>query len=199
MKKMTLVLALFGLVLGMSSAQAGTKFSVMGDINLSTPKDSSGTNTWSAKMGFGGGAGLELGLSSSVGLAIEAIYEMRKAEVSGASVKTTQILFPVAARIWASPMFNFLVGGYYSMGMGDVTLEQSGVSVTQTYSQIGAKSSDYGAVGGIGLNFGSGGGHFFFDARYYLGLADINDPAVAGSTTKISTIQGLLGYRFGGK
>lgn len=192
---MYLVLSLFAFALVSSQAQAA-KFSVFGDVNMHTTKTSptpAGGNA-SAKLGFGFGVGAEFSLAPTVGLSLEAIYEMHKAESAGTTIGTTSLVFPLAARIWLSPMFNLLAGGYYSMAMGDITVENSGVSASFPYSTFGAKKSDYGAVAGLGLSFPGG---FFFDARYYLGLADLNDPAVAGSTTKSSNIQGLIGMRFG--
>lgn len=191
---MYLVLSVLAFALVSSQAQAA-KFSVFGDVNMHNTKTTpSAGATSSAKLGFGFGVGAEFSLAPTVGLSIEAIYEMHKAESAPVTISTTALVFPVAARIWLSPMFNLLAGGYYSMAMGDITAEAGGVSASVDYATAGAKKSDYGAVAGLGLSFPGG---FFFDARYYLGLADLNDPATAGVTTKSSNIQGLIGMRFG--
>jgi hypothetical protein len=206
---LTAIIALFTV----SSAHAGATFSVFGDVNMFTTKTSplpAGGTDPSAKLGFGGGVGVEFGLSSMIGLSLEAIYEMHKMETSTAaftsSVKTTSILFPVAARIWINPHFNLLGGGYYGMAMGKVKTETTvvspaaTVSTEQDYDAAGYKKGDYGLVAGLGINVPMSGAAFFVDARYYLGLANLNNTASSATTSvKTSNIQALIGVRFGGK
>lgn len=189
------------LILVSSSANA-TGFSIMGNVdffNISSSPTASGT---SAKLGFGGGVGVDFSMGSSVSLEIDALYDMRKngATILGVdfSQTYTSLTFPVFARIWLSPNFNFIAGGFYGMAMGDIKQEVAGVSSTQTYAAANAKTSDYGAVVGLGMRTGSG---LFIDARYYLGLANLVATPTTGvlESAKSSMIQANIGYHFGGK
>lgn len=81
----------------------------------------------------------------------------------------------------AGPYVGYLVGGQYKSKdatgetSGKINLEkQAGINADGTTYEWRINRLDFGGTGGIGLEVTAGPGTFFFDARYGLGLSDIN-------------------------
>jgi hypothetical protein len=200
--RMSLLVAAL-MALGASSvalaAGGGAQFSVMGEVNLSkyTVSALGQSESTDAKVGYGGGLGVEFPVGKAIGLEIDALYQMRKIGESGSSdtLTFTYLNFPVGLRFHFGKNFSLIAGGYYASAMGKIK-DQDGNE--GEYAANGLKTSDYGAFGGLGVNFGAKT-QFFFDARYYMGLANqLTDDFGGVASFKWSGFQGLVGLRFGG-
>jgi hypothetical protein len=201
--KLQLVVVL-ALVFGAQAAHAGPMhFSVFGDGAYSketvavTGIPSVSSNT---KLGFGGGAQVEFGLGPMAGLEVGAVYLGRKTDISPLNPAFGELTYhylqvPVQVRIWLNHFITVGVGGYYAMALGDITDANGN---TATYSTAGLKKSDLGLIGSLGFNVPlAPTTSLMAEGRYAMGLQDINDPAVAGASTKWTDIQMLVGLRFG--
>ena len=108
----------------------------------------------------------------------ELLYSMEGADNDGAALNFIRI--PVMAKYYVADGFNIQAGPQFGLVAGGDDIKDS------------LKSFDYGLGFGAGYELESG---LFFDARYNLGLADLND---FGGDAKIHTTSFNvgLGYRF---
>lgn len=77
----------------------------------------------------------------------------------------------------AGPQIGFCIGDHAKQG-NTWTLNEEGVpdrpgGLTAQYTMDVEKKFDYGIVGGLGVEWHTGIGHFMLEGRYYFGLADI--------------------------
>ncbi len=108
----------------------------------------------------------------------ELLYSMEGADNEETGLNFVRI--PVMAKYYVAEGFNLQAGPQFGFVAGGDAVKDS------------LKSFDYGLGFGAGYELTTG---LFFDARYNLGLADLND---TGSDAKITTtsFQLGLGYRF---
>jgi hypothetical protein len=104
------------------------------------------------------------------------------------TIKMKGFQFPALVRFGLGPSFNVGVGGFYGMGT-DVCQEVLGVEQCADPAEKG----NYGASAALGVRTPGG---FRIDARYNMGLKDLAPDA---GEFKMSNIQLLVGFRFGGK
>lgn len=144
------------------------------------------------KMGFGFGLFLTYQASPTIAVQPELLYVMKgtKDDETDAKLKIDYIEVPVlfkymiptqgkiAPNFFAGPFIGFKA----SAKVEDVDAE-------------GIKSTDFGVTFGGGIDIASGAtGVFTIDARYDLGLSNIND--VGEASVKTSNIAVFLGYGF---
>ncbi|MBI3535367.1 MAG: PorT family protein [Deltaproteobacteria bacterium] len=189
MKKILLVLGLLSLFISFSTPSfASHKFGIFGDTTMYKPTNVSGAK---AKLNFGGGATMEFGLGPKIGLELGAFYLQNKYEATSA-VLTKNVTAPLLLRIWFIPTISVGVGGYFSYGLGKVTV----ASTDFDYSAASLSQTDFGLMGALGFNFKVGPTvALVLEGRYAYGLKDIDTSA---TTSKSTNIIGMVGLRFGG-
>ena len=187
MKKLKKILVLAGLMVvasGVSStSHASVKFSVFGSGVY--PQTVSGdilgvSSEFKGKLGFGGGAALEVMLGQKVGLEFGGTYMIRKIDFTALGATTElerkAVYIPAGLRIHLSRAFSIQLGGFY-----DLNLES-------------ADDPYYGLQGGVRVDIPLGGTtSLFVDARYNYSLKEVsgfkfNDLVLAS-----------VGIAFGGK
>lgn len=184
-------------VLLSASAFAKPRFSIVGAGLYGKPTTSGIANTYKEKLGFGGGLLMELKLGAKGGLELGALYLQRWYDdtVSGATntITATYIQAPLLLRFWLNPTISLGAGGYFASGYGK--LKRGSESLT--FSDYGIKPQDYGVIGALGFSFRLGGSTaLLIDGRYTLGLANMAN--ASGLSFKTTSIDGLIGLRFGG-
>ena len=181
MKKITLsVLAVFALTFAnaqdtKSSGSDGMKFGVKaGYANTNFGGDA---ETDAASNFYLGGL-VDFTISDKFHVQPELLYSMEGSDEDEYNLDFIRI--PVMAKFYVADGFNLQVGPEFAFVAGGGAIKDA------------AKSLDYGLGFGAAYEMTSG---LFFDARYNLGLADIND---SGSSDKITTnsFNIGLGYRF---
>jgi hypothetical protein len=202
-----------------SFAQFGFKIGPKAGINLANlsfdPDLQSGVDK-SSRLGFKFGAAAELGFSPMFAVQIEPMYAQKGAELefdaqdpnTGQVIKGTQdlklafieipILFKVkfsagsiTPYVFAGPNIGILLSSDIEQEIAGQTAEADIKDQTSSIDFV----IDFGA--GIGFAVGPGVA-LTFDARYALGLTDLNDDPQAGNQTiKSSGIQILVGAMFG--
>lgn len=185
------LLALVGL-LACASAQAGTRWSVLGGVGFSDTKFvGAGTDNGTAGLGFGGGLGLEFG-GPFLSVEVDAIYVLRKVVSPTASLTHPNLQIPIIARIGLGSIISIGAGGYLALGIGSVG---SSIGPSVSYASV-YKTLDYGITTSLAFDFKIGPAtSLVLDGRYCLGLADVSVNS-AGSM-KWSDIQVFTGVRFG--
>jgi hypothetical protein len=149
----------------------------------------------SAKIGPGGGILFDSKLVPEFGFEFGALYITRKVEqttsftfsgISSSQSSTTTshyLEIPLLLRIWLSPYVSIGAGGYYAKGLGSI--------------DPSIKSSDYGAVGSLGLHLPLGSSSsLLIDGRYNLGLKNVDNSGM-GQTMKYRDLQIIAGLTFG--
>lgn len=211
-------LTFLGVALAVVSAEAraAIRLSVVGTGVLGKPSaaatDSSGVAfpSVTGKFGYGAGALIEI-RGQKVGLELGAIYFQRKLTVDFSSVGglSTDFVFPtleVPLTLIFHPTrwFFVSVGGYVSGPAGSASgTTSAGTAIGATYSDVFARSINFGTVGGLGLSLPLG--RLFAlraEGRYHYAIQNqFNDDtaaAAAGNVWKQHEIQGLVGLTIGG-
>ncbi len=198
-----------GFCLFSQSSQA-IELTVLGGLSRSTPDVTPVTLTYKARNSYAGGALLGLRYKRFFGIETGAIYANNKfgsdlANVDGVSVSGdtsfNSIQIPLLLRFTVLPLISFGVGGYYSMGIGQVseTLSVGGApaaTATSTYADAGLKTSDYGFLGDVRIRlpliptFG-----FILDFRYLYGFGNLS--ADAAAKIYLTDMQAFAGLQFG--
>lgn len=156
----------------------GLRFGVKGGANFAKldgkDVDADNLTSWYA------GALLEINVFQNFSVQPEVLYSSQGAKVDGfGDFKLDYINVPVLAKFYLiSDMLSLEAGPQFGFLVND-NVEQ----------QFEAKSFDFAAIGGIGLNITD---NFFAQARYVVGLTDTTRDA----DIKNTTIQVGLGYRF---
>ncbi|MBI3544954.1 MAG: outer membrane beta-barrel protein [Deltaproteobacteria bacterium] len=179
-------------------------FSLEGLVNQSGPVVNN-TNSYTAKLGYGGGAELGFMLGGGFGLDFGALYVQRKfdtvpAAAPGMTIESTQtgIEIPIIARFWLANVISIGGGAYYMSYMGDIarTTTTGGVSSASnvSYSEAAQSKSDVGLVASIRLDVPLGiMTGFVLDGRYEYGLKNNSTSGDA----KFRDMTGIVGIRFG--
>ena len=183
------------------SAQAGTRFSIVGagDMPSITETTPPGGRSLKGAFGFGGGLLIGLPLGSHMEFETGGVYSQLKMDQTIGAVATTltgwMIHVPLVFNYWLNPHIAITAGGFMESGVGSI--DSTGAPATQSYASFGISNLNYGVEGGLGFAFPMGGAALIIDGRYQLGLKDLRINTASGST-KISNMVGLVGVRFGG-
>jgi opacity protein-like surface antigen len=152
-------------------------FGIKGGVNLSNfGADAEDTDMATS---FYAGVSLDIPMKGIFHLQAEALYSVEGAD----KASITYLRLPVMAKFYVGENFNVQAGPV----MG------AKLDAEDKYLNKATKALDYGAAAGLSYELPMG---LVIDARYYLGLADINN--VNGSTDKVTnnSIQLGLGFRF---
>lgn len=137
-----------------------------------------GDATTDAASNFYVGGLVDFSISEKFHIQPELLYSMEGADNEETNLDFIRI--PIMAKYYVADGFNIQAGPEFAFVAGGGLIKDE------------AKSFDYGLGFGAGYELTSG---LMFDARYNLGLADIND---TGTDAKVTTtsFQIGLGYRF---
>jgi Outer membrane protein beta-barrel domain len=169
------------MVLGAYTAQAqGVDFGIKAGANFANfngDADTKSVTSWH------GGAVLELNLVPSFSLQGEALYSSQGAKIDGGEdLNLDYINVPVLAKFYILPeKVSIVAGPQFSFLTKDVDSEY-----------FKAKSTDIGLAGGVEAKIIAG---LFAQARYTIGLTNINDNEVTGDV-KNAVFQLSVGYNF---
>jgi outer membrane protein W len=144
----------------------------------------------------GGFAGIQMNDVFSVEL--QALFSQKGTKVTGTGsnssasgkVKVNYIEVPLLGKFWIpvsdSQIRPFVFAGPYAAFKVGCTVEGAAFSGSGTdcdqSTEINLKSTDFGVTGGAGLEFKAGAQVVRVDARYSLGLTDINDTSGSDNT-----------------
>lgn len=191
-RKSLVVMALMSLFAG--SAFAGTRVWLVGDGNLmNTSTTASGiTVNTTGKFGYGGGLMFSFGMGKSAEFNLGGIYQRRSFEFNGATTNVPYINIPATFSFWLSPAMALDIGGYYAMGMGNLT---DGSGNSASFDTAGFNKADYGARGGVKFMLGR---RISVGAAYIMGLKEVFTAPTAGAETKWKGFDFNLGIALGG-
>jgi len=208
MSNKTLKIATLALAGGLFAAPAFAQvgLGVKGGVNFSKATFKQGDETAEGidyGMGFMGGLGLSMD-AGPIGVLVDVLWAQRGFDTSIGDVdvksRYSTVYVPVQAKFSLIPMFYLSAGGYYSMAFGDVktkaTSDGNSISTTTSLEDAGFKSSDYGLVGGLGVEFPLGGMSFTAEARYNYGLANLAKDPPDDYSVKGQAIDVLVGLKF---
>lgn len=193
MKKSLLIAAIA--VFGLSNVNAQEiSFGVKAGANFATQ---GGDDVDGAKMkvGFHAGVLAEFMISEKFGIQPELLYSMQGAKAEEGDYKTNldYITLPIMAKYYITEGFSVHAGPQIGFLISAKTGDDDMVDVKDFY-----KSIDYGL--GIGAGYALDNG-LFFNARYYLGLANIQEEIeflgqTIEPTVHNNVIQLSVGYMF---
>jgi hypothetical protein len=175
---------------------------IMAGVNYATVNQDpqSSEVTFAYKVGLVAGAFLGFQVTPEFSIEPQALYSQKGSKVTGTGtnssleggIRITYIEVPVLGKFWIpvsnTQMRPFVFAGPEVEFKVSCTAEGAILAVTgsadcdQTGSEIKLKSTDFGATAGAGIQFKAGNQDVRVDARYTLGLTDIND---SGDTRKI--------------
>jgi hypothetical protein len=198
MRKISKSLVLVAGLLSASVSQAAT-LSLVGVGDLSKPSESSPSDSFGSKVGFGGGAVLDFHLMERTQFEVGGLYINRKIDDTtlGTITSSHAIQVPVLLRFYLHPMISIGFGGYWAHGVGNINNEDSNGNVlsTASYGDDGFKTNDYGLVGSVAVRFPiTQTMRLLVDARYNYGLSNIENDSSA--TINNRDIQALVGFQF---
>lgn len=194
MKKTLLTLALIATISTATFSQAKFVMGVKGGLNLSSvdAKASAG-ETYKSSAGYHGGLFGTIKIAK-IGIQPEILFSKQGyiTENAGVEQKFDQkyVNIPVMIKWYFAKVINIQVGPQFGM-LTSAAVEAADGTKTDQKSTL--KSSDISLCAGFGLELPF---KLNFDARYVLGLSDVNDTAGATSAVKNRTVQLSLGYRF---
>lgn len=135
------------------------------------------------QLGFGAGLMFNFNLSPFLSLESGLHYAPRKLSFDAGVVERTEtyqtLEFPLLARLWLGRIVSFGVGGYTSLGIGDIhtrILAQNAeiFSGDSSYDTNQLKSVDYGLMGSLQFRVPvSDDVSLLFDSRFNFGLRDL--------------------------
>lgn len=170
------------MVLGAYTAQAqGVDFGIKAGANFANfngdDVNTDGVTSWHA------GAVLELNIVPNFSIQGEALYSSQGAKIDGdEDLNLDYINVPVLAKFYVLPeKVSIVAGPQFSFLTKDVEREY-----------FKAKSTDIGLAGGVEAKLIAG---LFVQARYTIGLTNINDNAITGDL-KNAVFQLSVGYNF---
>jgi len=204
MNKMSLLLVLFWTLGMVSPASAQVHVGVLGGLNLAnlSVNPDEGVD-WSKRTVYGFGGVLAYDLSESVGLYLEPMYLQKGTEGTNAEgtdiiAKLTYIEVPVLFKyaFGASNTKPYLIAGPSISFNLSAKVEDKSTS-TEIDVDDRFKSVDFGLGFGAGVSLLIGNNSIFVEARYALGLSNINDdPDIPDTNVKTKGIQFFAGITF---
>ncbi len=200
-KSLVIGVVLAALVLPYQAA-AGVKFGIKAGANVANVNGDFASNVsdWKTRVGFCGGAFLELNFGRILTIQPEVLYTMKGAKATieeGALTGTGKLRFDyveipilLKVRIPTGPVHPFVFAG---PAIGFI-LTTTFKDITGTSTDIeGAEHVDYSAVMGAGLQLGNS---LHLDARYTLGLRKLEVPPIGTIDLKNGVLSATLGLAF---
>jgi len=147
-------------------------------------------------LGFAVGGFLTYNLMEIVAIQPEVLYTMKGAKYEDAggteNFKLAYIEIPVLAKLMLATQSNIKPNFFAGPALGILLSAKAG----DTDVKDQTKSTDFGFILGAGLNFNmASGGAITLDARYNMGLTNINDSS-DDAKSKNSVLSFLVGYGF---
>lgn len=177
-------------------AKAGVNFASIGGDD---------TEDVDSRTGFHVGVLAEFMLTEQFGIQPELLYSMQgaKGEYSESGIRLKEELkldylnLPILAKYKVTPGFSLHLGpqvGFLLSAEDEIEFSMDGETVTETEDIKDFVSSvDFGLTGGLGYELDMG---VFFNARYYLGLSNINEEGDSDYSQQNNVIQLSVGYMF---
>lgn len=203
------VALLFSLLLCVSTSYGQQRFSAGPRVGLNLSNYWGNADGMSFKPGIAAGAFLMYSSLNHFGISADVLYSQRGTKYDNGAIKFTQrvnyLEVPVVARYFLTLNGNFrpniFVGPSLGIKLNAKRVDGSSAAFNGENSND-FRNLDLGATGGFQLNWGTGNRqHFLIDARYNLGLSDVqtNLPNLWGQRSSLqnSTITIALGYAFG--
>lgn len=179
MKKILTVVVLFAALMTAVPAKAEVKFGLKGGLNLTSMSLDANAIDKSNQAGFFIGPTVKFTLPV-VGLGIDAsaLYDQRKSEVDGTSLKEQSIQIPVNLRygigLGSTASIYFFAGPQFGFNVGDK-------SIKTTTSEWTFKSSNISANVGLGVMLLS---HLQISANYNFGLGKTGELDILNTNFK---------------
>ncbi len=179
MKKFLTVVVLFAALMTAAPAKAEVKFGLKGGLNLTSMSLDAKAIDKSNQAGFFVGPTVKFTLPV-VGLGIDAsaLYDQRKSEVDGTSLKEQSIQIPVNLRygigLGSTASIYFFAGPQFGFNVGDK-------SIKTTTSEWTFKSSNISANVGLGVMLLS---HLQISANYNFGLGKTGELDILNTNFK---------------
>ncbi len=162
------------------------------------------------RVGFIGGGALAFGLHPSFAIQGEVLFSQKGTEVDdevegvSATLGVNYIEIPLLAKVmipagvvtpifYAGPAVAFEASCSLS---GDIDGIEVDIDCDDPLADVQRKKTDFGLVGGAGLEIGTGPVAFTVEGRYNLGLVNIDDTGDPGSSAKLRTFSLLVGLLF---
>jgi hypothetical protein len=186
LSKTTRITLVSTFVLGFGlKAHALVNFGLKGGVGLTNVVTSPTSNSGDSGKGAIGGISLDLGMSP-VSFVADVLYAKRTYGTGSSAYILDTIHVPVQLKFSLLPALFTTAGGYYAMGVGD----------TDSFTNLGLKTTDLGAVVGIGAALPLGALTITAEARYNIGLTNIIENPVGSLSIKNRHLDILIGLRF---
>ena len=215
MKRTAIItLLILGLAVPGLAQSRPVSFSLKGGVDYANLNiEGTGVDDPDYLLGFGGGITLSTHMQSGLSFDMDVLYMRKGAQQTYSSLTGHDVDIKTQLNyVTVSPMFRIAPGhsgaGIYFLGGGEVgyLLEAKSTSSggdddadAETDISDNFKELDYGVTFGLGFLMGSGGGGgFFVESRYVLGLNDLVDEEYAKSLEKAPTIKTVGIYVLGG-
>jgi len=185
--KRPLLLVGLALVLLHPVTSRGFDLSLLGGLDVGMESISPPTTGTTDSLGLGYAGGLLLhfpfGAKSHFGIEVGGLYLTHSGTETftgdTGSVKFTfpYAVLPVMLSYNFSRHVSIRAGGYYAIAIGNITTSSTDPNVasgSQTFSQGTVATTDYGIVGGLGVDLGGPKFGFRIDALCVMGLANVD-------------------------
>lgn len=200
MKKLFLIATALMLSVGAYAQHDAGTFTVQPKVGFNIANYNSSEDS-DPRFGMAAGAEFEYQMTDMFSMSAGIMYSMQGAKQSDsfdgykakATFKTDYINIPIMANIYVMKGLALKVGVQPAFNVkSDCTVTVSGVSVTESMSDLGVdiKSFDFSIPLGVSYEFKN----IVFDARYNLGVMKIAD--MDNDDTKNSVFQFTVGYKF---
>lgn len=179
-----------------------------------TQEPASADATFDYHTGLVAGAFVGVKVADAISIEPQALYSVKGANIKGTgsnssstgSIKLNYLEIPVLVKFWipmsdsqvkpflfAGPEFEYLISCKISGKPFGITGEQD---CDKPPTNIKIKSTDWGATAGGGLEFKAGQQVVRIDARYTLGLTDLNNDPSDKTKAKNRSFMGTIGIGF---
>ncbi len=168
------------------------KFVGLYDVSSLKTDDAAAQALLSSRADYGGGLLFEIPFGKVVGLEFGGLYGASGYKIASldTEIYNKGIQIPLLFKIHIGNVFNFGLGGYYSMAMGKLKIKTAGTEVESDLESN--QKSDYGALGSIGFDFMLGKKvSFIIEGRFAYGMKDMSS---ASTKDTFMHMQGLAGF-----
>ena len=161
----------------------------------------SGTIVSSRSLPYGGGLLFGFRMLPKLSMELGFLYMPRAfqekfSDDTSNGITFTTVQIPLLLRFQILNSLSIGVGGYFSHGIGNVTVVGPASSTSHSYANANFGADDYGAIASLGIKFPlilklS----LILDGRYLYGFQNVNK--VNGVSTYFRDLQALVGVRLG--
>ncbi len=181
MKKLLIAAVFVMIASGAALAQASVSLGLKGGLNFANLNVSSAAAAYNSRTGYHVGAFANFKFTK-IAIQPELIYSVQGADVSGSNLELGYINVPILLKFYLIGGLNIQAGPQFGF-LSSAT--QGGTDIKNL-----VKGSDTSIALGAGFDISN----FVIDARYNLGLSEIQD-AAAASATKNQVFQLSVGFK----